>query len=654
MTVILLRSILKTQARFQQHFQRERRKLLLLLGIQLARQQVVHSQQLLRMLGVVRALLDRGESLVTEEADRQKEETNIREALSGGGYPEWSIKKVKQNRATPKTKTTSKNKDDSEKSKGDIVPPLITCGQDVSSQVQCGQANRNVCFNQCTATDNLGTPSVRYSSGFTQFTPQGNQQCAIYPIGVTTVTATATDNCGLSMFDTITVTVTGDTVRPFISCGQDVSSQVQRGQASTQVCFNQCTATDNLGTPTVRYSSGSIQFTPQGNQQCATYPTGVTTVTATATDNCGISMSDTITVTVTAGCTGVNISVTVAHLRIPCFTLQLLVVLFILGLTRTASATTTDAAGDQALCQFTVQVLAVGIICPTVNSSSSSQVSFDSPTLSNFENPDIVTITYSYGGQSQQIAVSQQTHSFDDKFNFATGRNIIFVSASDGANTAACSFTYTKITTVARIIATTDTTISIQISNSDDDYIEYQVLYHSGTSARKIDIVDAQQEIIVLEDLTPGTSYNIEITGLTVDNQLHVLASLKESTDEAPGAKNANIGLIVGVAIGVLIVIIVFPVACVFVYRQRQKGKPQNRPSNNGERGGPDGNDNEGYTLPEAARDRSDGYSIPLQNTSYTDLKPPKPHEYESSIPSNQPVQQETPIQYDSPYMEVK
>ncbi|XP_072048298.1 uncharacterized protein [Amphiura filiformis] len=76
-------------------------------------------------LGVVRTLLDRSESLVTEETDRQKEETNIREALSGCGYPDWSIKKVKQNRATPKTKTTSKNKDDSEKSKGMVVVPYV-------------------------------------------------------------------------------------------------------------------------------------------------------------------------------------------------------------------------------------------------------------------------------------------------------------------------------------------------------------------------------------------------------------------------------------------------------------------------------------------------------------------------------------------------
>ncbi|XP_072024973.1 hyalin-like [Amphiura filiformis] len=185
---------------------------------------------------------------------------------------------------------------------GDQVPPSIFCGQDVSSQVQCGQANTQVCFNQCTATDNLGTPNVRYNSGLIQFTPQGNQICATYPAGVTSVTATATDNCGLTSSDTLTVTVTGgDQVPPSIFCGQDVSSQVQCGQANTQVCFNQCTATDNLGTPNVRYNSGLIQFTPQGNQICATYPAGVTSVTATATDNCGLTSSDTLTVTVTGG-----------------------------------------------------------------------------------------------------------------------------------------------------------------------------------------------------------------------------------------------------------------------------------------------------------------------------------------------------------------
>ncbi|XP_072016958.1 hyalin-like [Amphiura filiformis] len=187
---------------------------------------------------------------------------------------------------------------------GDTFPPRVFCGQDVSSEVQCRQTNARVCFQQCSATDNSGiTPTVRYTNGFIQFTPQGNQICATYPSGATTVTATATDNCGLTSSDTLTVTVTGgDITPPTVLCGQDVSSLVQCGQTNTQVCFQQCSATDNSGTTlTVRYSSGLIQFTPQGNQLCGTFPSGDTTVTATATDNCGLTSSDTITLSVTGG-----------------------------------------------------------------------------------------------------------------------------------------------------------------------------------------------------------------------------------------------------------------------------------------------------------------------------------------------------------------
>ncbi|XP_072016957.1 hyalin-like [Amphiura filiformis] len=187
---------------------------------------------------------------------------------------------------------------------GDITPPTVLCGQDVSSLVQCGQTNTQVCFQQCSATDNSGTTlTVRYSSGLIQFTPQGNQLCGTFPSGDTTVTATATDNCGLTSSDTITVSVTGgDTFPPRVFCGQDVSSEAQCRQTNARVCFQQCSATDNSGiTPTVRYSNGFIQFTPQGNQICATYPSGATTVTATATDNCGLTSFDTLTVTVTGG-----------------------------------------------------------------------------------------------------------------------------------------------------------------------------------------------------------------------------------------------------------------------------------------------------------------------------------------------------------------
>jgi hypothetical protein len=44
-------------------------------------------------LGVIRTLLDRNDSIVTEDSDRVKEEQHIRTALANCGYPDWAVKK---------------------------------------------------------------------------------------------------------------------------------------------------------------------------------------------------------------------------------------------------------------------------------------------------------------------------------------------------------------------------------------------------------------------------------------------------------------------------------------------------------------------------------------------------------------------------------
>ena len=49
-------------------------------------------------LGVARTLLDRAESVITEAQDKEKEENHIRSVLKVCGYPEWTIKQVKENR----------------------------------------------------------------------------------------------------------------------------------------------------------------------------------------------------------------------------------------------------------------------------------------------------------------------------------------------------------------------------------------------------------------------------------------------------------------------------------------------------------------------------------------------------------------------------
>ena len=77
-------------------------------------------------LGAIRTLLDRNDSIVTEEEDRKLEEDHIRKALSVCGYPEWTINKVRKDRSSPKPNpATSKNSTKTAKSKGLAVIPYV-------------------------------------------------------------------------------------------------------------------------------------------------------------------------------------------------------------------------------------------------------------------------------------------------------------------------------------------------------------------------------------------------------------------------------------------------------------------------------------------------------------------------------------------------
>ena len=76
-------------------------------------------------LSVVRTLVDRAETIVTEPEDKQKEMTTITNALSNCGYPKWTINKVMKNieekRQNPKRSKTR----DREKNKGHVIIPYV-------------------------------------------------------------------------------------------------------------------------------------------------------------------------------------------------------------------------------------------------------------------------------------------------------------------------------------------------------------------------------------------------------------------------------------------------------------------------------------------------------------------------------------------------
>ena len=81
-------------------------------------------------LGVVRTLLDRCNNIITEEKDKETEETHIEDALNKCGYPNWTINKIRksihQKNSQPSTVRKQQEKRNKEhRMKGMVVLPYI-------------------------------------------------------------------------------------------------------------------------------------------------------------------------------------------------------------------------------------------------------------------------------------------------------------------------------------------------------------------------------------------------------------------------------------------------------------------------------------------------------------------------------------------------
>ena len=75
-------------------------------------------------LAVIRTLLERCYSIVTEEDDRKKEEEHVAKALRKCGYPPWTIDRVKQDIVEKSLKDEAKKvKNTRGNHKGMVVVP---------------------------------------------------------------------------------------------------------------------------------------------------------------------------------------------------------------------------------------------------------------------------------------------------------------------------------------------------------------------------------------------------------------------------------------------------------------------------------------------------------------------------------------------------
>src|SRR5204862_7582512 len=168
----------------------------------------------------------------------------------------------------------------------DSTVPTITVPADVTKSTDPGKATAVVTdatIGTATANDNVAVQSVTRSG-----VPAGNA----FPIGVTTITWTATDVFGNQTIKTQKVTVV-DTEKPVLTVPAAVAVQVAGTATSATIGDAQ------LGTASATDNSGSVTVTRTGVPAGNVFSVGTTTITYTATDAAGNSTTGTQTVTVT-------------------------------------------------------------------------------------------------------------------------------------------------------------------------------------------------------------------------------------------------------------------------------------------------------------------------------------------------------------------
>ena len=237
----------------------------------------------------------------------------------------------------------------------DIQSPTMTCPGNLVFAADAGQCSRsNVTFtvgatDNCSVTNQASTP------------PSGST----FPVGVTTVTNTATDSSGNTSTCTFTVTVT-DNQPPTITCPPDVTVSANSGCTATNVPLGTSVTSDNCGILLVT------------NNAPVSFAFGTNTVTWTAVDPSGnlatckqlVIVRDTtnptiicppsLVLTADAGqCSRSNVTFTVEAADNCSVTNQISAPpsgsTFHMGVT-TVTNTATDTSGNQSTCTFTVTV----------------------------------------------------------------------------------------------------------------------------------------------------------------------------------------------------------------------------------------------------------------------------------------------------------
>ncbi|XP_033626662.1 uncharacterized protein LOC117289582 isoform X29 [Asterias rubens] len=166
----------------------------------------------------------------------------------------------------------------------DIIPPVVTCPENIAFEVPFGANGRQVTWQQPTVTDN---------SGNFFFVSSSNNPNDFFSPGSTIVTYTYRDNSNNQNSCSFTVLITAavDNIPPVVTCPDNIAFEVPFGGTGRQVTWQQPTVSDN---------SGNFFFVSSTNNPNDFFSVGSTIVTYTYRDNSNNQNSCSFTVLITA------------------------------------------------------------------------------------------------------------------------------------------------------------------------------------------------------------------------------------------------------------------------------------------------------------------------------------------------------------------
>ncbi len=309
-----------------------------------------------------------------------------------------------------------------------------------------------------TATGNCGSSVYSYVlSGATTASGTGSLANKIFNKGETTVTWTATDECGSSS-TSFTVKV-NDTEKPIFTVPTTITISSDENQCGAVVSLTQPTVTDNCGVTSIINDAPTL------------FPIGITTVTWTATDASGntatanqtVTIRDTQVPTITApanvnvssntdSCYATNVTLGNATATDNCTNITVsnnAPETFPIGIT-TVIWTATDASGNTATTTQTVIVtdkeVPVVNSTPTVSLCYAANGNYSIPTATAADNCNIGTITYQITGATTRIG-----NGLDASGNFNVGTSTITWTVTD--NTGNSNTTVTTVSINSQISA---------------------------------------------------------------------------------------------------------------------------------------------------------------------------------------------------------